>query len=258
MTTTCEPGVTVQLRGTTAVLTVGTGARRNALSGADWHRLRTVSGTLGETVHAVVIQGHGDMFSSGSDMRQWQHATGPEVDAGFARMEAALRAVEAIPVPTVAVVRGAATGAGCQLALACDVQLVARSARIGMPVAQLGILLSAAFATRLSVRVGPARAKELLFSGRLVGAEEAAGIGLISRVVDDQDMTAELDTLLKTWTAQPASALRAAKAAVNAGIAPITEAARRTPATPSSDPAELPHRVRSFLRRNVPGVEPTL
>jgi enoyl-CoA hydratase/carnithine racemase len=228
------------------------------MGSADWRRLQTAASTLSRTVHAVVVRGYGDMFCAGSDMREWQDASGAQVDASFAQMEAALQAVEAIPVPTVAVVQGAATGAGCQLALACDVQLVARSARVGMPVAQLGILLSAAFATRLSVRVGPARAKELLFSGRLLAAPEAAAIGLVSRAIDDEDLEPELNALLKTWGAQPTSALRAAKAAVNAGVAPAIEAARRAQHKPSSDPEELPHRVHTFLHRNNSDTEATL
>jgi enoyl-CoA hydratase len=239
----------------TAVIIVGNGERRNAMSVEDWQHLRTVSNTLDPTVHAVVIRGHGDMFCSGSDMREWQHASGQEVDVTFAVMEAALQAVEAISVPTVAMIQGAATGAGCQLALACDIQLAARSSRIGMPVAQLGILLSAPFATRLSMRIGPARAKELLYSGRLLNAEEAAAIGLISRVVEDEDLEGELNALLKTWNGQPITTLRAAKAAVNAGLAPIVEAARQTPATPSSDPEELPQRVHTFLHRNGSGAQ---
>jgi enoyl-CoA hydratase/carnithine racemase len=255
MTTACEHGVTVAVRGTTAVITVGTGARRNAMSIADWRRLEAMVGTLEPTVRAVVVRGYGDMFCSGSDMREWQHASAEQVDASFAQMEAALQAVEAIPVPTVAVVAGAATGAGCQLALACDVQLVARSARVGMPVAQLGILLSAAFATRLSVRVGPARAKELLYSGRLLHAEDAAAMGLISRAVQDTELETELESLLATWRAQPVSALRAAKAAVNTGVAPVVEAARQAPGSPSSDPDELPRRVQTFLHRNGSGAQ---
>jgi len=255
VTIACERGVALALRGPVAVLTVGTGARRNAMGIADWHCLQTAARGLAErsTVRAVVLRGHGDVFCAGSDLREWDGACAEQVDASFAQMEAALVAVEGIGVPTVAVVQGAATGAGCQLALACDVQLVARSARIGMPVAQLGILLSAAFATRLTVRVGPARAKELLYSGRLLSAEDAAAVGLVTRVVDDGDLETELHALLDVWRAQPTAALRAAKAAVNAGLTPLTEAAGRVPDSPSADRLELARRVRAFLHRNDDG-----
>ena len=245
MTSTC-PAV-VRVADGVAVLGVGDGRRRNALDTTGWDALRHSVVGLPDEVAAVVVRGVGTTFCAGSDLREWDGAGPAQVDASFAAMEGALRAVEAVPVPTLAVVAGAATGAGCLLALACDTQLVARSAVIGMPVARLGILLSPAFATRLSLRVGPARAKELLYTGRILGAAEAADIGLVGRVVDDAALEAELATVLDVWRAQPTASLRAAKRAVDAGLAPLTEAARVAPPGPSSDRAEMTRRVRAFL-----------
>ena len=91
-------------------------------------------------------------------------------------LEKALQAIEDLPVPTVAVVEGVATGAGCQLALACDLQLMNGSARIGMPIARLGLLVPATFANRMSLRIGPSRTKDLLYGGRLLTAEQAGAI----------------------------------------------------------------------------------
>ncbi len=246
MTSTCPSPVRV-VDGT-AVLEVGNGLRRNALDTAGWVALRTTAEQLAcHDLQALVVRGCGGTFCAGSDLRKWDGADGATVDAGFAAMEAALRAVEAVPVPTLAVVEGSATGAGCLLALACDTQLVARSARVGMPVARLGILLSPAFATRLSLRVGPTQAKELLYGGRILAAAEAAATGLVGRVVDDAVLEAELAALLERWRAQPASALRAAKVAVDTGLAPIIAAAGQVPPGPSSDRAEMARRVRDFL-----------
>jgi enoyl-CoA hydratase/carnithine racemase len=241
--------VTVEESAGVAVVRVGYGTRRNALTTYGWDTLREASTRLTSRTDltAVVLRGAGDTFCAGSDLTEWDGADGATVDASFAAMEAALQAVEAIPVPTLAVVQGAATGAGCQLALACDLQVLARSARVGMPVAQLGILLSPAFATRLTLQVGPARTKELLYSGRILGADDAASIGLISRVVDDTDLQVEVDALLALWASHPGSALRAAKAAVDAGLQPLHHAAHHHPPTPSSDRTEMPHRIRRFL-----------
>ena len=116
-----------------------------------------------------------------------------------------------------------------------------------MPVAQLGILLSPAFATRLTLRVGPARTKELLYTGRILTADDAAGIGLVGRVVDDAGLDAELATVLDAWRAQPVSALRAAKRAVDTGLAPLTAAALTAPVGPSSDRQVMTRRVSDFL-----------
>lgn len=155
---TAPQPVGVSVSGGVATVVVGDGQRRNALDTEGWQTLRRTVTALPDDLRAVVLRGHGHTFCSGSDLREWDGADGERVDASFAAMEAALQAVESVPVPTLAVVEGAATGAGCLLALACDTQLVTRSARVGMPVARLGILLSPAFATRLTLRVGPARA----------------------------------------------------------------------------------------------------
>lgn len=241
--------VTVEESTGTAVVRVGDGTRRNALTTDGWNALHEAVAGLAarEDVLAVVVRGHGDVFCAGSDLQEWDGADGATVDASFAAMETALQAVEAIPVPTLAAVQGAATGAGCQLALACDLQVLARSARIGMPVARLGILLSPAFATRLTMRVGPTLTKDLLYSGRLLGADEAVATGLVGRVVEDADLEDEVDALLALWRTQPRSALRAAKSAVDAGLAPVTRAAQQVPPTPTSDRHEMPRRVRQFL-----------
>src|SRR6478735_5375798 len=113
-----------------AVLEVGTGERFNALSSPQWRALEISARNLSTdpSVRAVVIRGAGGTFCSGSDLREWQDATGADVTDAFSAIERALQAIESIPVPTVALVRGVATGAGCQLALACDLQVLESSA----------------------------------------------------------------------------------------------------------------------------------
>lgn len=249
MRTNHPAAVDVEQLSGVVVVRVGDGTRRNALTTDGWNTLHEEATRLAarSDLLAVVFRGRGHTFCAGSDLTEWDGAEGSVVDSSFAAMEAALQAVEAIPVPTLAVVEGAATGAGCQLALACDLQLLARTARTGMPVARLGILLSPAFATRLTLRVGPARTKELLYGGRVLSADEAAAIGLIGWVVDDAELEDEVDSLLRSWRSQPGSALRAAKAAVDKGLEPLTHAARQAPPAPSSDRIEMPQRIRRFL-----------
>lgn len=255
MTSANPAAVTVEESAAVAVVRVGNGARRNALTTDGWNTLHEAAVRLGarRDLLAVVVRGRGHTFCAGSDLREWDGAEGATVDASFAAMEAALQAVEALPVPTLAVVEGAATGAGCQLALACDLQLLARTALIGMPVARLGILLSPAFATRLTVRVGPTLTKDLLYSGRLLGADEAVATGLVGRVVDDAHLEDEADALLALWRTQPRSALHAAKAAVDTGLAPVTIPAQQAPIAPGSDRLEMPRAVARFLHANRAG-----
>lgn len=243
--------VDVTRSGAVATITIGTGERFNAMSRGEWRALEGMATALAaeESLEAVVVRGRGGRFSAGSNLNDWDGASAAEVDASFAEIEAALRAVENLPMPTVAVVEGVAAGAGCQLLLSCDLQMVARSARLGMPTAQLGILVPPSFANRLSLRLGPSRAKDLLFSGVLLQAEQAAAMGLVTTVVADAELDDELARLLNRWSAQSAAALRAAKAAVNLGLAPLEQPARDRVVGAVSDPGEFPGRVNGFLHR---------
>jgi enoyl-CoA hydratase/carnithine racemase len=236
--------------GSVASLTVGSGARFNAMDLDQWRELADAARSLvsSRSVRAVVVRGQGGTFSSGSDLREWTGLTQDQVSGSFADIEDALQAIESIPVPTVAVVEGVAAGGGCQLALACDLQLMSASARIGMPTAKLGILVPVSFAHRLSVRIGPSRAKDLLYGGRLVTADEASAMGLVTSAVADDLLDGELTALLTRWGAQSVAALRAAKAAVNRATAPLDEPARSIGIGVTSD-TEFTSRVEAFLHR---------
>lgn len=232
-------------------LTIGDGQRFNALDRAGWRALEASARTLHEVTSttAVVIRGRGNSFSSGSDLRDWVDASTDDVRTSFVEIEAALQAVESIPVPTIAVIEGVAAGGGCQLALACDLQLMESAARIGMPTSQLGILISPAFANRMSVRIGPSRTKELLYSGRMLTADEAVAMGLVTNTAPTEDLDNELATLVDGWGRQSAVSLRAAKAAVNEALAPLEQPSRQQPVGQVADPVELSTRVDAFLHR---------
>lgn len=213
-----EP-IQLEIKSPVAEVVVGDGRRRNALRGPGWDLLARTMRDVADSpaVRAVVLRGAGDTFCAGSDMTEWQDADIVAVERSFARMEAAFRAMEECPIPVVAEIRGAAAGAGCQLALACDLRVMARSARIGMPIARLGILPSPAFASRLVAVAGAAFARELLYTGRLLDAPVAVDIGLVNHAVPDAELSAHVAGLVAEITRQPPAAVRAAKAAVTAG-----------------------------------------
>lgn len=248
-----QPQVHAQVHrsGTIAHVTIGDGSCANALSQQQWGELAAVATQLGadHEVRMVVFRGAGATFCAGFRIDEWRGATEADVDASFGAMEAALQAVEAIPVPTLAVVQGVAAGAGCQLALACDLRVATSSARLGMPILRLGILCSPAFALRLSAVCGVARAKELLFTGRLVAAPEAAGYGLLTQVVGDAALDITVTDLASTLAGQPRSGLLAAKFAAGIGLQSLLSA-HDTPAWRCSDPAEFPARIGRFLDRS--------
>lgn len=208
--------VTIERRDGVAWCTIGTGGKRNALATAGWRDLTAACQQLASDpgLRTVVLAGRGDTFCAGSDVAEWVDADLKNVDATFDAMEEAMQAVEALPVPVVAAIQGVAAGAGCELALTADVRLATQTARIGMPVARLGILVSPPFAQRLARAVGESVALELLYSGRLLSGTEAERRGLVNRVCTDGDLDGAVRSFLEPLLEQPPAALRAAKQAV--------------------------------------------
>ncbi|GLY90218.1 3-hydroxybutyryl-CoA dehydratase [Actinoallomurus iriomotensis] len=235
-----------------ADISVGDGRRGNALSSDDWRELAQIFRRLAEDdqVRAVVVRGQGGTFSAGSDMREWVQADRMDVAESFAAMEAAFTAIEDLPVPVVAEVEGVAAGAGCQLALACDLRVLADTARIGMPIARLGILVSPLFAARLSVLAGPGVARDLLYTGRLVSAEEAVRLGLATRSVPAADLGATTRRLVLSVVRHPPSAIRAAKHAVDVALAPARAAARAQAEGPPVAYDDFQRGIMTFLSRS--------
>ncbi len=235
-----------------ADVSVGDGQRGNALSSEDWRELAQTFRRLGEDdqLRAVIVRGQGGTFSAGSDMREWVRADRMDVAQSFAAMEAAFTAIEDLPVPVIAEVEGAAAGAGCQLALACDLRVFADTARIGMPIARLGILVSPPFAARLVTLAGPGVARELLYTGRLVSADEAVRLGLATRSVPAPELASATRRLVLSVVRHPGPAVRAAKHAVDIALAPARAAAKAQAEGPPVAYDDFQRGIMSFLTRN--------
>ena len=137
-----------------------------------------------------------------------------EIGGSFLR---ALNAVAALPCPTIAAVNGVALGGGCELALACDFRVASASARFGQPEILLGIIPGGGGTQRLARLVGPARAKDLVFSGRMVDVTEAAAIGLVDSVVDGDARDAALELAVR-YAHGPREATALAKRAIDEGL----------------------------------------
>jgi enoyl-CoA hydratase/carnithine racemase len=235
-----------------ADVSVGDGQRGNALSSEDWREMEQTFRRLAadDELRAVVVLGQGGTFSAGSDMREWVRADRTDVAESFAAMEAAFTAIEDLPVPVIAEVEGVAAGAGCQLALACDLRVLADTARIGMPIARLGILVSPPFAARLATLAGPGVARELLYTGRLVSADEAVRLGLATRSVPARELASATRRLVLSVARHPGSAIRAAKQAVDVALAPARAAARAQSAGPPVAYDDFQRGIMTFLTRN--------
>jgi enoyl-CoA hydratase len=167
-------------------------------------------------VGALVLTGAGEeAFMSGADIAELKARRGV---VALARHNAKLcDAIEGFPFPTIAAIRGYALGGGCEVALACDLRVAGRGSKLGQPEVGLGILPAAGGTWRLPRIVGLARAKELIYTGRILDAEEALEIGLVNRVVEDDRVVAEAEALGRTILKQSRLAVRLAKAAIDQG-----------------------------------------
>lgn len=134
------------------------------------------------------------------------------------RLQAAFTAVAGIPKPVVAAITGYALGGGLELALCADFRVCGESAKLGQPEILLGIIPGAGGTQRLPRLIGPARAKNLIFTGRMVDAAEALRIGLVDEVVPDAEVYTAATRLAARFATGPAQALRAAKHAIDAGL----------------------------------------
>jgi enoyl-CoA hydratase/carnithine racemase len=246
MSDVIAPVVRMERDGRVARVVIGSGVRRNALTTGGWAGLERVMLGLADddTLRAVVVEGAAGWFCAGSDIREWERATPEQVELSFSRMEATCTAIENLPVPVIAKVRGAAAGAGCQLALACDMRIVSDNASIGMPIALLGILVSPSFANRLAVHCGPSVAGELLYTGRMVHAEEAVRLGLANACVPSDQLENQVDVAVDAILRVSGASVRAAKRALAQLAAPV-----RTAEGPPVDYDDFRRGVAGFVHR---------
>jgi enoyl-CoA hydratase/carnithine racemase len=171
-----------------ATVVINRPQRRNAITLAMWSAIPGIFQELGEdpTVRAIVLRGAGDeAFASGADIAEFEAVRRDRAtaEAYNRRNQAAYHAIERCPKPTVAMIRGYCMGGAVALAMACDLRFVATGSRFGIPAARLGIVYGLHSVKRLVSLVGPAAAKDILFSARTFDAEEALALGFVNRVL---------------------------------------------------------------------------
>jgi len=169
-------------------------------------------------VRAVVLYGGEKVFAAGADIKEMAEASFAQIAADSRRLQAAFTVVARIGKPVVAAVTGYALGGGLELALCADFRVAGEGARLGQPEILLGIIPGAGGTQRLPRLIGPARAKDIVFTGRFVGAAEALQIGLVDKVVPDDKVYRVARDLVAQYANGPAVALCAAKQAIDAGL----------------------------------------
>jgi enoyl-CoA hydratase/carnithine racemase len=169
-------------------------------------------------IRAGIIYGGEKVFAAGADIKEMAEATYGRMAGDTRRLQASFTAVAKIGKPVVAAITGYALGGGLELALCADFRVMGEHARVGQPEILLGIIPGAGGTQRLPRLVGPARAKDIVFTGRFVGAEEALAIGLVDKVVPDDQVYEAAKELVARYARGPALALRAAKQAIDDGL----------------------------------------
>jgi len=208
----------------------------NSWTFAMWEEMAKLGGELvaDPDLLALVVIGEGRAFSSGIDTSNFNPATSgglfseagsgaPTNDTGDDRLVTAITDIQACyswlaeaPFPTIAAVRGYALGAGMQLAMACDLRIVARGTKLGLPEHRYGLLPDLGGLYWLPRLVGVAKAKELVWTGETIDADEAHRIGLANQVVRDDELETTVSKLAETLAAQPPIAVAGSKRAIDA------------------------------------------
>ena len=223
MTTTSDI-ILVDISENIATVTLNRPEKLNALSGEMMEGLVPVIEGLAEEkeVRCVVVTGAGRGFCAGGDiagMASGETLPNENPVARLRRLEETSRLLHEMPKPTIAMVNGPAAGAGLSIALACDIRIAGESARFGTAFVRIGFSGDFGGTWMLQRLVGPAKARELYFTGDLIDAREAERIGMVNRVVPDDELAAETRALAERIAKGPPIALARMKQNMNLGLA---------------------------------------
>jgi enoyl-CoA hydratase/carnithine racemase len=211
------PDLLHERKGDVAWITFNRPEARNALTFAMYEELARIceDANKDDTLRVIVLRGAGEKaFASGTDINQFRAFKTPQDALDYeARIDRILTALEQCRVPTIAAISGACTGGGAGIAACCDLRIAARNAKFGFPIARtLGNTLSSASLSRVTALIGPARVKDIVFTARLIDAEEAARIGLVSELADDLPaLEKRAEELAKTVAGNAPLTLRSTK-----------------------------------------------
>ena len=241
--------VGLHVAGGVAVISLRRPEKMNAITSEMWESVSWLVHRVSkdESIRVLVLRGEGENFSAGSDLKELGESDLAQVEDIFHRAEECAAALEESPLPTIACIRGYALGTGLLMALACDMRVAEQNATVGIPIARLGITLSEAFVKRVAALTGPAKMKDLVYTGRLVDSEEAMRLGLVDRVVPQNKSglreTLQISRVIRQQS--PASVL-AAKRWGGSGSGRLPAAFEHV------DPDDFSEGVRAFLEHRPP------
>ena len=228
--------------GAVATITLNRPDKRNALTipmlDAFHAAVREIAAST--DVRVLVVRGTGKAFCAGLDLKEMGLARRADGSVEYPEIEGALHALERCPMPTIAMMQGDAIAGGLELALHCDLRVAGTSARMGMPLAKIGLVVPFPLTQKLLDTVGTVKTKEMLFTGALLDADSARACGLVTRVVPDAELEAATMALAADIARNAPLSLRAMKAAINEANAfrnprPSAELAAQAAATRKSE-----------------------
>jgi len=207
--------VLYSVAGAVAAITLNRPDARNALNDAMCEDLRRVASAVDPGVRVVFVRGNGPAFCAGADVKERAGMSVDQVRARRLKAFAAYHALEALPMPSVAVVHGAALGSGVEIAAACDFIVATPDAAFGTPEAMRGTIGAT---QRLPRVLGKRLAKDLMFTGRRLTAAEARAAGFVSRVVTEAELEHELANIAQSIAIASPEAIRYAKQCIDRGV----------------------------------------
>ncbi len=217
---TAFQNITLSIRQQIAWVTLN---RPNALNALNSSLLNELSETITELqfnddIRLMVITGEGKAFAAGADIAEMQHFS-PQQALAFSQKGARLyQAIEALPIPVIAAINGYCLGGGCELSLACDIRYASDQARFGQPEVSLGLIPGFSGTQRLPRLIGTSYASELIFSGKIIDANEALRIGLVNKVVPRNELIPEVEKLASLIARQSPNAVALSKQAIKQGL----------------------------------------
>ncbi len=208
------------VRDNIAMVTINRPEALNALNSTVIGELEAVVTEIenDESIRAMILTGEGRSFVAGADIGE-QYALDLQGGRAWSRRGSDLmRRIEKLEIPTIAAVNGFALGGGCEIAMACDIILASEKSKFGQPEVGLGITPGFSGTQRLPRRVGSAKAKELIFSGKMIRAEEAEKIGLVNHVYPPEELIDAALEMAGSFTVNAPKAVKYSKACIDRGM----------------------------------------
>ena len=254
---TSSADILFERHGPVAWLTFNRPQARNAMTYAMYERLAQICDEVeaDPSIRVLVLTGAGDRaFVAGTDISQFRTLTTPQDALEYeARMDRVIGRLEAVAVPTIAMVRGYAVGGGASIALACDLRLCSPDAKFGVPIARtLGNCLSMNTVARLIDLMGPARMKEMIFTARMIEAQEAHAAGLVNEVVAAEALEGRVRELAEQIAANAPLTIRVTKEAVRRVLAQRRTAQGEDLVLAAYMSEDFAEGVRAFLEKRKP------